>query len=167
MKKLFPIFIALSLCFTSCVSQKDTKSVDINNPHEISVNGEILSYYDTKTKINGFGTLKVSLDSLQNKDTNNIIINDDNVIRCISIIDDSVSTYKEISVGDSITKITESFEYEYNIGKNYMVIFNNGIEENPTNQNKEDNWLWINYITDEKNITQIQIFDVKYGNKMK
>ena len=152
MKKILPIFVALSLCFTGCASQKETKSVDINNPHEIIINGEILSYYD-----------EIPLD------TNNAyeLSTNENKIRSITIKDSSVSTYKDISVGDSITKIIESFEHEYNIGENYMVIFNNGIEEEPTNQNKEDNWLWINYITDGKNITQIQIYDVKYGFEMR
>ena len=41
-----------------------------------------------------------------------------------------------------------------------MVIFNDGVEEDPKNQNKEDDWLWINYITDSKNIIQIQIYDI-------
>ena len=48
-----------------------------------------------------------------------------------------------------------------------MVIFNNNVEEDPTNQNKEDNWIWINYITDGSQITQIQIYDVKYGREMR
>uniref|UniRef100_UPI00155EB572 hypothetical protein n=1 Tax=Acetivibrio ethanolgignens TaxID=290052 RepID=UPI00155EB572 len=67
----------------------------------------------------------------------------------------------------TLNKIEDNFSYEYKSGDNYMVIFNNNVEENPTNQNKEDSWIWINYITDGSQITQIQIYDVKYGREMR
>ena len=89
------------------------------------------------------------------------------MIRCISVANKTVKTYKGISVGDNINKIENIFSCEYKVGDNYMVIFNNNVEEDPTNQNKEDNWIWINYITDGSQITQIQIYDVKYGREMR
>ena len=48
-----------------------------------------------------------------------------------------------------------------------MVIFNGTIEEDPTNQNKQDSWIWINYITDGSQITKVQIYDVKFGREMR
>lgn len=47
-----------------------------------------------------------------------------------------------------------------------MVLFNANTEEDPTNQNKEDNWIWITYYTDGSQITSIQIYDVLYGSVM-
>lgn len=164
MKKILPLFIAFSFCLTGCVSQDNTNSTDINNPYEISVNGEILSYNsrdNVDTKIFNIGGS--ATDVIPNEEENIIVINDDGKIRCISVVDNKIVTYNNISVGDPVNKIEEAYEYEYKVDNNYMVIFNNGIEEDPMNQDKEDDWLWINYITDEKNITRIQIYDYKYG----
>ena len=68
---------------------------------------------------------------------------------------------------DKINLIEDAFAYEYKIDNKYMVIFNGTIEEDPTNQNKQDDWLWINYITDGSQITKIQIYDVKFGREMR
>lgn len=167
MKKILPLFIAFSFCLTGCVPQGKTNSTGINNPYDINVNGNILSYNskdNIDTKIFKIGTS--TTDVIPNKEENIIDINDDGIIRCVSIVDNKIITYNNISVGDPINKIEESYEYEYKSDNNYMVIFDENIEEDPMNQNKEDNWLWINYITDGKNITRIQIYDYKYGKVM-
>jgi len=163
MKKCLLTFIAILFLLTGC------SQVMVNNPHEISINGKILSYGDSEDNIDikFFNIGDSATDVIPNKDENMIDVNDDGNIRCISIVDNKITTYKNISVGDSINKIEESFEHEYNMNNNYMVIFNNEIEEDPMNQNKEEDWLWINYITDGKNITRIQIYDCKYGNEMR
>lgn len=167
MKKLFFLFIIISLCLTGCSSQNGTESIDINNPYEINVNGKILSYYDENTTITGFKTLKLSLENCQNEETNNIIVDKDNKIRCISIIDKNIVTYNKISVGDNISKIEDNFVYEDQIGNDYTVLFNGVTEENPTNQNKEENWILITYNTDGHQITRILISDVKFGREMR
>jgi hypothetical protein len=168
MKKILPLFIAFSLYLTGCASQDKTNSTDINNPYEISVNGKILSYYDTKDNIDtNIFEISDSMVGFANKSENMVDIDDNGQIRCIVIANKSITTYKNISVGDSVNKINESFKYEYNWNNNYMVIFNNGVEEDPMNQDKENNWLGINYITDGEHITHIQICDVKFGNEMR
>lgn len=50
---------------------------------------------------------------------------------------------------------------------NCMVLFNNSIEKDPTNRNKEDTWICITYYTDGSKITSIQIYDVLFGSKLK
>lgn len=89
------------------------------------------------------------------------------IIRAFTIFDSSVTTFKSISVGDSITKVEDSFEYEYAMGDTmYSVLFDNSTEINPTEEDKDDSWLWINYTYDDDKITSISIYDVKYGRKM-
>lgn len=84
------------------------------------------------------------------------------MIRCINISDKDVITYKQISVGDDVNKIKKAFNYERKIGNDYNVIFYENTEEDPTNENQEESWTSIFYITDGSKITGIQISDVKY-----
>lgn len=88
---------------------------------------------------------------------------DGDIIRHIYIVDRDVITYKQISVGDSIDKIEDAFEYEDKVHDVYKVVFNGDTEEKVTNQNKEDDWIWIAYYTDGSEITQIMIYDAKFA----
>ena len=167
MKKYLFTFIIISFLLTGCSSQTEVQETAINNPYEISIDNEILSYYGNKDDIpKSFDVLDISASNLQN-DSNNVLVNNENSIRCISVTNKDVITYNQISVGDKIDLIEDAFEYEYKIDNKYMVIFNGTIEEDPTNQNKQDDWLWINYITDGSQITKIQIYDVKFGREMR
>ena len=167
MKKYLFTFIVISFLLTGCYSKTEVQETTINNPYEISINNEILSYYGNKDDIpKSFDVLDISASNLQN-DSNNVLVNNENSIRCISVTNKDVITYNQISVGDKIDLIEDVFAYEYKIDNKYMVIFNGTIEEDPTNQNKQDSWLWINYITDGSQITKIQIYDVKFGRDMR
>lgn len=167
MRKCLFAFIVISFLLTGCSSKTEIQKTTINNPYEIAINNEILSYYGNKDDIpKSFDILDVSVDTSQ-KDNSSILINSKNSIRCISITNKDIITYNQISVGDSISLIEDTFNNEYKIDNKYMVIFNNTTEEDPTNKNKEDNWIWINYITDGSQITKIQIYDVKFGNEMR
>lgn len=167
MKKYLFTFIVISFLLTGCSSKTEVRETTINNPYEISIDNEILSYYGNKDDIpKSFDVLNISASNLQN-DSNNVLVNNENSIRCISVTNKNVITYNQISVGDKISLIEDTFAYEYKTDNKYMVIFNGTIEEDPTNQNKQDSWLWINYITDGSQITKIQIYDVKFGSKMR
>ena len=167
MKKYLFTFIVISFLLTGCSSQTEVQETAINNPYEISIDNEILSYYGNKDSIpKSFDVLDISASNLQN-DSNNVLVNNENSIRCISVTNKDVITYNQISVGDKIDLIEDAFAYEYKIDNKYMVIFNGTIEEDPTNQNKQDSWIWINYITDGSQITKIQIYDVKFGREMR
>ena len=169
MKKYLFTFIVISFLLTGCSSKTEVQETTINNPYEISIDNEILSYYGNKDDIpKSFDVLEFSLDAIQIKNNNDVvIINQDNKIRYISVTNKDVVTYNQISVGDNVSEIEDKFTYEYKSGNNYMVIFNDISEEDPTNQNKEEGWLWLNYITDGSQITKIQIYDVKFGSEMR
>lgn len=49
----------------------------------------------------------------------------------------------------------------------YSVLFNGSTEVNPTETDKDDSWIWINYTYDNDKITDISIYDVKYGREMR
>lgn len=165
MKKHFLPFIALLFLLSGC-SQNRSEEISVNNPYEIAKGAITLSYYDTEDNISidSFNIIENNLQNFQDKN-DNIIVNDDGTIRCITVVSDTVKTFQSISVGDSTEKIEESFDNEYQNGNNYMVLFDNDIEENPTNVDKEDSWIWITYFIDDKKVTSIQIYDVKYGRE--
>ena len=167
MKKYLFTFIVISFLLTGCSSKTEIQEITINNPYEVAINNEILSYYGNKDDIpKYFNVLDVSTNNLQNN-SNNILVNDENSIRCISVTNEDVITYNQISVGDNISLIEDTFMHEYKIEDKYIVIFNGNTEEDPTNQNKEDSWILINYITNGSQITKIQIYDVKFGKEMR
>lgn len=160
--------IALLFLLSGC-SQSKPEKISVNNPYEIAKGATTLSYYDTEDNISidGFKVLDLTPENvigIQNQNENRIIIKD-GIIRCIYIVDKDVLTYYQISVGDSIDKIEDNYEYEYKTGSYYNVVFNGNIEDDLANKNKEDNWICITYYTDNNIITSIQIFDVKYGRE--
>lgn len=168
MKKHFLPFIALLFLLSGC-SQNKSEEISVNNPYEIAKGATTLSYYDTEDNISieDFKILDLNPENIigiQNQNDNRIIIKD-GIIRCIYIVDKDISTYNQISVGDSIDKIEKKYEYEYKTGSYYNVVFNGNIEDDLTNQNKEDSWICITYYTDNNIITSIQIYDVKYGRE--
>lgn len=167
MKKYLFTFIVILFLLTGCSSKTEAQKTTINNPYEIAINNETLSYYGNKDNIpKSFDILEISVDNFQNNN-NGVLLNDEDSIRCISITNKDIITYGQISVGDNINSIESAFNHEYKMDDKYMVIFDGVTEEDPTNQNKEDDWLWINYFTDGSEITKIQIYDVKFGKEMR
>lgn len=170
MKKHFLLLTALFFLLSGC-SQDKSEEISVNNPYEIAKGTSTLSYYDAEEDISveGFNILDLNPENvigIQNQNENRIIIKD-GIIRCIYIVDKDISTYNDISVGDSIDKIENNYEYEYKTGSYYNVVFNGNIEDDLTNQNKEDNWICITYFTDGSKITSIQIYDVRYGSELR
>lgn len=137
MKKLLINLIITLVLLSGCSQPKTTESL---KPYKISVNNKILSYYDTKENIpEEFLILDNTFENMSKQDEcNSVIIDKDDKIRRISIIDNKITTYNGISVGDNISKIENSFSYESKFKNNYDVIFNDDLEENPLNQNKEE-----------------------------
>ena len=85
MKKYLFTFIVISFLLTGCSSKTEVQETTINNPYEISIDNEILSYYGNKDSIpKSFDALDISASNLQN-DSNNVLVNNENSIRCISV----------------------------------------------------------------------------------
>ncbi len=112
MKKHF-LLLVTSLFFLSACSQGESNETSVNYPYEIAKDTSTLSYHDTKDNIaiDGFSVLENNLQNFQDKN-NNIIVNDNGVIRCITVVDETIKTFQSISVGDGIDKIEESFNNE-------------------------------------------------------
>lgn len=168
MKKALSIIILITFILSGCSNTKKS-STKVENPYEINVKGEILSYYGDKTDFEniGFEVLNSSLKSSQSN-KNNIFVNNEDAIRNIVITDKNTSTYKGIVVGDSIDKIESSFINEVNLKTSYAVLFDGTNEIDPKNDDiKKDNCIWINYTTNGKTIEKIAIYDVLYGKEMR
>jgi uncharacterized protein YceK len=163
MKKISALF---SICILLSGCSLNIKTISVDNPYEVLANGETISYYDT-ININNVDCFEISHDTTDMigavDKPNTIIVNDEGEIRLFLITDNRVATYKNISVGDSVSKIEDAFSYEETTGNIYTVLFNGIDEQNPTIYDKEDSWIWIDYITDGEKIECIEISDVKFG----
>lgn len=168
MKKKSLLFITVLFLLSGC-GQKPS----VDHPYEIKYGGKTLSYYDTEDTID-----IDDFDVLENRaknawaSANTILVSEEGVIRCITITDSNAITYKSISVGDNPSKIDKSFDnesvLEHKEGDyDYVVVFNSDdIEEDPTDQNKEDSWISIHYYVRDYKIYAIQICDVQYNTKL-
>lgn len=168
MKKRLLLLITSLFLMSGCSQNESDRNID--NPYEITKDASTLSYYDKEDNISieGFTILDRTPDNvigIRNQ-SNNCIIVHDKTIRCIFIVDEDIITYKGISVGDSVDKINSVFSNVNQLQDTYSVLFNANTEEYPTNQNKEDDWIWITYYTDGSRITSIQIYDVLYGREL-
>ncbi|GFI15007.1 MAG: hypothetical protein HFI43_14735 [Lachnospiraceae bacterium] len=162
-EKTFLDFDSFAFLLSGC-----SKEISVNKPYEIVKGTSTLSYFDTEDNISIDDFNIIENDIQDFEDINdNIIVNDDEVIRCITIVSDTVKTFQSISVGDSIDKIEDTFDYERRYTNDYIVFFADDKEEDSAIQNKEDSWIWITYRTDGSKITSIMIFDVKYGRTNK
>lgn len=125
MKKLLSLIISSALLLSGCGTESASNAVD--NPYEIKVGDQTLSLYDSSKEDfeeNGFEVFE-SIDDpfyitndVDYSDWNNYIAyrdwgSDVNEIGCVYIFDDSVVTYKSISVGDDIDKLKKSFDKLY------------------------------------------------------
>ena len=162
MKKYILLFVTSLFLLSGCSNSQS----NAGHPYEIVKDSSTLSYYDKEDDIDidGFQVLDNSLQNFQDKN-NNILVNDDGVIRCITITDPTVKTYQSISVGDSVDKIEDTFKYESKVNHFYSVLFDNNSEANPANNGLSDKGILINYYTDGSQITAIQICDVIYGRE--
>ncbi len=165
MKKIITSMLALIFLLSGCSNSSTNKS-EVKSPSDILVENKVVSYYDNPDiyKNNGFSVEEKALNSSKSK-SNNVFVNKEGKVRCITILDDTVSTYKNISVGSSISEIENAFQYENGTTKAYAVLFDGNIEVNPkdTKLKKEDGFIWVNYFIDNNVVTKIQIFDALFA----
>lgn len=154
MKKYYILLFTVLFLLTGCSKQKNAT---LESPASVYTKEGTISYYDTKDKLK------------DNSILSNIVCNENGCIRAINIAEPKYITYPNISVGDDISKVEDDFSYEYKATEtSYCVLFDGTNEVDPTADNKEDNWIWINYIFDSNDkITNISIYDVKYGREMR
>lgn len=165
MKKIL-ILIIMSICFLliGCGSS----NISISMPSEVIIGNQTLIYNDENKNFDfkDFKIYNKPLKAAQDNKENSVVVNKDNKIRCISIVDKTIKTYNNISVGDSYDKIKKLYNNLFNMDNIYSVLFNGTMEDNLLNKEKNDNWIIINYIIDDdNNICRILIYDVKYGRE--
>lgn len=170
MKKYLIVVSILTLILCSC-SKKS-----VNDPSEISVNGKIIKYSETKDTVEkklgdeGVVTeLFLLNDGYEYQNAVQILYNDIENIRYLRVMDAKVDTYKNISVGDDISKVFEEFDYVQESGFYYSVIFN-GIEEvDNRTVGIQDDWIMISYKTveDSDTIVMINIIDMRFATQLR
>lgn len=163
MKKIATIVMLISVMMCAC---SQNKSVSVSSPHEICVDNRILSYYDDITDFENAG-MKICRsvgESVKSKQSN-VFVGKENEICYILIVDNNISTYKGISVGDSEEVIKEKFQYE-NVSANYAydVTFDKE-KEVKYNDSLSDDCIRISYYVNSGIIEKIQIINLLYARK--
>jgi len=159
-------YCLLLMFFLFLLSGCSGNEMSVNNPYEVAKGNSILSYYDTEDNISidGFQVLDCEPENIigiRAQNENRIFV-DEGRIRCIYIVDEDIVTYNQISVGDSIDKIKNTYSQISQYEDEYIVIFDNE-KEVPIYQKGEDTWINIMYYTDEEKITAIVIYDGHYA----
>ncbi|MGN6713022.1 zinc-ribbon domain-containing protein [Anaerocolumna jejuensis] len=135
-------------------------------------NFKFISYNDNQEKVEKiFGTgidTSVSLfDGYDYDGKLKIVYDDQTQIRYIEIDNKSIVTYKNIKVGDDVSKIKNTFKYEIETGDGYSVLFDDKKELASNTGNQKDSLIWIDYSLDDSNkIEKIIIYDYKFGKTM-
>lgn len=93
-----------------------------------------------------------------------MVVNEKEEIRSVMIKSGDVVTYGEISVGDPIEKVTDSFQHALQKGDAYEVAFKKDEEVDLSGQAGDGNndWIWIIYYVQDSKITMIQIADTNF-----
>ena len=122
MKKLILTILVGTIMLCGCSQKKQ-----VNNPYEIQVGGKVLSYYDTQDVFKDAGFTMT--DGLYDAVEENLIFpRENNAVMSIHLMEGSVSTYKGISLGDNISKVTDIFQHETDLGDIVVVTFNGNTE---------------------------------------
>ena len=133
-------------------------------PYEISYNNEIISYYESEDEISKLPS-SIEITSrfgiLEDSYPINIYMYKGK-IRMINIQTEDVTVYGNISVGDNISKIANTFDYEQEVRNGlYTVLFSNNKEVDENSVEYNDNNLYIYFYSADDIINRISILDAK------
>ena len=151
MKKiLVTLYVSILFLFLTGCNKK------INTDNQIKANQIV---YKQKTL-----TYNTSdIDEVFFNDGIDLVINKENNVRSINITNNEVETYKNISVGDPLSKLQSSYEYEEEMGSNVFVVID-GENEIPAISEKSDDSIYINYTCENNKVMSITIYDSKYAS---
>lgn len=166
MKKSAALVATLS-AFVLCGCGSEPEGL---KPYEWSLDGTVMSYYDSAEEIDGDICQKYEsyFDGAQSDSTTWVTTNADGEIRAFITEDSSVVTYKDISVGDALSTIEDVFSYEEAYADNcYIVYFDGKKEMNAEEAESKEDWILITYFAEEGIITEISIYDGVFGSTLK
>ena len=98
MRQFLFALIIIVFILSGCSQQKE---IEIESPAEIYTESGIISYNDTESALE------------KNSVFENIIFDENGNIRVINLTDSKYTTFHNISVGDSVSKVIDEFTYEY------------------------------------------------------
>ena len=148
MKKVCLSLIALLMLTTGCGKS--------------SLNANQIQY---KSKTLEYGTSNI--DDVFLDSGIDLTLNDSNQIRSITITNEDVKTFNNLSVGDKITKVQSDYKYETEVGDMISVTLYNNNEIDAMKDDKPEDTIYINYFCNNDVIEKIQIYDYTYATKMK
>ena len=95
-----------------------------------------------------------------------IVSKDEDEIRSFCTRDNSVVTYKGISVGDKVSVVEDAFSYEQGIGESYNVYFDGTMEVDIEEHGYEDELIVLYYYVEDGVIEEIYVMDGLFGMTM-
>ena len=156
-------YLGLNLAETENV---DPPQVELYK-EQVYVDGTVVTYNEPVPDTLMKYTVTNALGKLDSEDAPlKIVVNDEGIVRCITILDNSVWTYDGIRVGMPITQVTE--QYEKNIGMGYVYLYYQGddmleMDDLPT----DEECLIYTYYRNDGKIGMISICDSVYAKIMK
>ena len=165
--RLFATITIMTFILCSC-----KKSI---SPSEITIDNKIISYSDNKETVEsifgrGIETELYFSDAYDYDNKIQFIYNEEDQIRAIKVIDESAVTFKNIKVGDDVTKLREEHKYEVKHNNLYFVLYDGQTEVDSYDENteKEDHMIYINYFIDDNDkIEAITIIDGYFNEVLK
>lgn len=134
------------------------------HPYEIKYGNEVISYYDSEDEILQLSSsIEIRSKLMFWDDSYPISVYiDRGKIRMINIESEDVTVYGNISVGDNISKIANTFDYEQEVNNGlYTVLFSNNKEVDENSVEYNDNNLYIYFYSADDIINRISILDAK------
>ncbi len=155
------VFILVFAFFLNGCSGVSLNKAEVKLPTEICVKNKILSYYDDADDFEkcGFSVGENFLDVLPAHNT--VIASNDGKVRLIVIEDNSISTYKNITVGTSKKEIEDTFQFEIvDAGDSYDVLFDGDVEVDSKKPERDNDFIWISYSFENDVVSRILICDM-------
>lgn len=163
-KRSIPVIVLISVLGLCACGGKEKEL----QPHEWRMDGKVLSYYGGTKELDK-ETCPIYDDYISgamSDSMNWIVSKDEDEIRSFCTRDNSVVTYKEISVGDKVSVVEDAFSYEQGIGESYNVYFDGTMEVDIEEHGYEDELIVLYYYVEDGVIEEIYVMDGLFGMTM-
>lgn len=165
LKKSCAVVVAMASLFMICGCGNKEKDLQ---PHEWIMDGKVVSYYDSTEDINEkiCPIYDEYISGAMSDSMNWVVSREDDEIRSFCTQDNSVVTYKGISVGDKVSVVEDTFSYERGIGESFNVYFDGTTEVDIEEHGYEEELLVLYYYVEEDIIKAIYVMDGLFGMTM-
>lgn len=139
-------------------------------PYEWLMDDKVVSFYDSKAELEEVGCpwFEDYFEAVRSDNEDFGVSRDGETLCYMEIADASIVTYKDICVGDEITKVEDTFSYELPLRESYSVCFDGATEvEIDDEEDWKDNYLVLYYYVEDGIIERIVVTDGLFMRTMR